>query len=47
MVMVMVGGESRMRAGEWFWGSCSTVPCCFRSRLGAVERPGSRRRDGS
>ena len=35
-----------MRAGEWFWGSCSTVPCCcFGGRLGAVERPGLRRRD--
>ena len=41
MVMVVVRGESRMRAGEWFWGSCSAVPCCcFGSRLGAVERPG-------
>ena len=41
-------GEFRMRAGERFWGSCSTVPCCcFGSRLGAVERPGLRRQDGS
>ena len=29
-----------MRAGEWFWGSCSTVPCCCLEQVGCCGAAG-------